>query len=289
MDEYRRTISELLARYELEPTIRDVFVEGDGDRAIVTWFTEEVGCKNVFVYDIGTVDVSEETLVTLGLTNNNRGRVIALSKDLSSHSQALSSRVVCIVDRDFDLWTGADHNCGLLLMTDYTCMEMYMFNHDHLRKFFHLIARHRGGKLDHVVATLARTLQELFLIRFANITLDLNLTWMSFPRCCQLTATKDIQFDSEDFIEKYLNKNSALDKKAALKAKIDESRRLLSNDPRHQANGHDFIELLDWYLNQLQRRGKIAGPSLDRVLVGCLDSRSLGREPLFMELASRLT
>ncbi|HEV8620511.1 MAG TPA: hypothetical protein VGQ79_05740 [Nitrospiraceae bacterium] len=42
-----------------------------------------------------------------------------------------------------------------------------------------------------------------------------------------MTATKDIQFDSEDFIEKYLNKNSALDKKSALKAKIDESRRLL--------------------------------------------------------------
>ena len=103
MDEYRRTVSELLARYELEPTIRDVFVEGDGDSAIINWFTEEVGCKNVFVYDIGTVDVSEEFLTRLGLTNNNRSRVIALSKGLSSHSRALSGRVVCIVDRDFDL------------------------------------------------------------------------------------------------------------------------------------------------------------------------------------------
>lgn len=37
----RRTIPELVARYILEPSLRDVYVEGSDDRALIKWFLEQ--------------------------------------------------------------------------------------------------------------------------------------------------------------------------------------------------------------------------------------------------------
>ena len=52
MSQERRTIAELVARYELEPTLRDVYVEGRFDSAVLTWLFRERGCVDAVVYEI---------------------------------------------------------------------------------------------------------------------------------------------------------------------------------------------------------------------------------------------
>lgn len=49
-DPYRWTIPELIARYELEPDLRDIFVEGDRDLFLLNWFFNSAGLRKPVVY-----------------------------------------------------------------------------------------------------------------------------------------------------------------------------------------------------------------------------------------------
>ena len=66
MDEQeRRNIDELITRYEYEPEIRDIYVEGPSDKAFITWFLSESGAVKVDVYEIEVVDIPPEILDNL--------------------------------------------------------------------------------------------------------------------------------------------------------------------------------------------------------------------------------
>jgi len=82
MREIRRKLDEIIARYDLNPSFCDVYVEGDSDRGILESFFEDLGNLEVVVYDIDTVEIPSAVLRELGLENNNRGRVIALARAL---------------------------------------------------------------------------------------------------------------------------------------------------------------------------------------------------------------
>ena len=38
----RRSIEELITRYELEPSLKDIYVEGHSDKVIIEWFLQEM-------------------------------------------------------------------------------------------------------------------------------------------------------------------------------------------------------------------------------------------------------
>src|SRR5437660_239969 len=122
----RRTIEELAARYELEPTLRDVYVEGSFVVAMVDEALKQAGRHNAAVYEISTVDVPPEVLRKHGLPDGNKGRVIALCFELDGHV-TLPNQVTGLVDRDYDAVLGRSYPNRLLLVTDYSCMEMYCF------------------------------------------------------------------------------------------------------------------------------------------------------------------
>jgi hypothetical protein len=53
----RRTIEELIARYELEPTLRDIYVEGYTDALFFRWFLQKSNATNAIVYEIDCVEI----------------------------------------------------------------------------------------------------------------------------------------------------------------------------------------------------------------------------------------
>src|SRR5688500_9437013 len=117
LSEYRRELHELAARYENEPTLRDVYVEGEFDSTVVSWFFQEHGCDEVVVYEIDTVDVPVDVLKKCALDEGQKGRVIATCKELEAAGCPTQS-VAGIVDRDCDALIGVTHNSPLLLFTD---------------------------------------------------------------------------------------------------------------------------------------------------------------------------
>ena len=127
-NEIRRTLDELVARYELEPDLRDIYVEGKTDKLFLEWFLRNRGIQNIVVYEIETVDISAEKLFELQLKDNNRSRVITLALYLQDKFPETTPHVICIADKDFDWLFDITYQCDLLFFTDYSCLEMYLFN-----------------------------------------------------------------------------------------------------------------------------------------------------------------
>lgn len=284
----RRKIEEVAVLYELHPERKDIYVEGPTDVYLFQWFLKQANNGNVNVYEISTVDVPVDTIKQYNLDDNNRGRVIVLAFVLAIHLGEESLQATCIADRDFDLVVNKQHNCGLLLFTDYTGIEMYLFDEKYMDKLLNICIHGFPHSPGYVLEQLKLTLQELFLIRLANKLLGLGFKWMTFERCCKL-RDGEIMFDAEDFINRYLNKNNMLFKKEEFANVIESCRPKLTDDPRYQMNGHDYIDLLSWYLAKHGVDKKLCvSKVIERSLFACVEYEQLGNEPLFKLLQARV-
>ncbi len=284
----RRTTEELITLHELEPELRDIYVEGPADLYLIKWFLDQIGKRSTAVYDISTVEIPAEMVEFYGLDNNNRDRVIVLALELEPRLGQESVQVTCIADSDFDLILNHRHDCHLLLFTDYTGIEMYLFHEGYIDKFFNLCLRGFPLYASYVLDQLSNILQEIFLIRLANKLLGLELIWMTFERCCKLSGG-EIVFDADDYITRYLNKNNMLERKDEFVYTVNSWRPKLTSNPRHQMHGHDFIELLAWYLAKHGVNSKLSHSKfVERSLFGCIKIKLLANETLFKRLINRV-
>ena len=286
----RRTLHELVTRYQLEPELCDIYVEGKTDKILLEWFLEQRGVKNFAVYEIDTVEIPTQKLFELGLNDSNRSRVIALALEIQKQFTELP-HFTCIADKDFDWLFENDYICQHLLFTDYTSLEIYLLNEFILDKFLRLSLRLTEVEAKKIISTLSQILEEIFLIRATNEALQLNMRWLEdFGGCCQVKKNQVI-FDSETFIQKYLNKNSKMSEKLLFVNKLKELRTKKLQDMRYQIHGHDFIELLCWFIRPYLRkeiRTSYNSEILAGSLLGCVDADYLAQETLFQKLLTRM-
>src|ERR1035438_1250921 len=125
LDYYRKT-SEVISLYFLHENISDYYVEGITDLHIIENYLEykEIDAT---VIEINSVDFSDITDDKFALNlNSNRNRLIILSKLFSEN--AISSKVKCIIDKDFDDINGVSEVNKYIIQTDFSCMESYFFS-----------------------------------------------------------------------------------------------------------------------------------------------------------------
>ena len=148
-------------------------------------------------------------------------------------------------------------------------MEMYFFSEGALERFLHFLVRKDGGLAARFVSTLTPVLQELFLIRATNESLDLRLSWLEVEKQCSVKKGA-VQFDPDAFVHKYLNKGSKIGEKDRFQAERANLRMRATSDPKHHINGHDFIRLLAKLLHGVTRNKNLADPEVvERTLAGC--------------------
>ena len=300
-DEKRRKLDELVARYELEPSLHDVYVEGLTDKSIIQWFLDEsnLDTKNCTVYEIDTVDIPTDQLFALGLNDSNRSRVIFLAFQLQRLFETTSlPHVVCIADRDFDDLIGSSSiESELLLFTDYTSIEMYLFDYNIIEKFLRLALRKDDLEAVNIINNISPILVEMFLLRAANQSLSYGMEWLApgtLKDCFNKKRRKGapLEFDSNDFVEKYLNKNNRTSEKSAFLEKVNELRNKNISEIRNKIRGHDFIQIFCWYIEPYLPNNK-KGFSDPEIVLGtllcCLDVDYLMQEKLFQELTRRVS
>ncbi len=281
------TIDELITRYELEHHITDVFVEGPNDCTFCRWFFRTKNKTSTAVYDISSVDIPSETVEKYNLEDNNRNRIIALAHEIEQSHKANPNQVTCIVDRDFNHLIGPKYACSLLILTDYTCMEMYLFEEEHIGKFFSIVLSGFHVSPGALIVCFSLVLTELFLIRLANEVLQSNMTLVKFHRCCTLDGN-NIIFDIDEFVTRYLHSNSKHELREKLLATIEDYRTKLDADPRFNIHGHDFINLMSWYLRRKGVASPLSDPEVvERSLFGCIESQGLINYPMFKTLLTR--
>jgi hypothetical protein len=298
-DEKRRKLDELVARYELEPSLHDVYVEGLTDKCIIQWFLEEsnLDTENVAVYEIDTIDIPTDRLFALGLNDNNRSRVIFLACQLQSLFEGSLPPVICIADKDFDNLIASSHiESELLLFTDYTSIEMYLFDSNIIEKFLRLALRKDDLEAVNIIKNIGPILEEMFLFRAANQSLSYGMEWLlpsALKGCFKKIRKGDpLEFDSNDFVDKYLNKNNRTSEKIAFLDKVKELRNKNISEIRNKIRGHDFIQLFCWYIELYLPKNK-KGFSEPEIVLGtllcCLDVDYLMQETLFQELTRRVS
>jgi hypothetical protein len=101
------SIEALIARFELHPEFKEVYVEGDSDIGLYQLFLEEGERDDVVVYPISAVTISQEIRDNFAFPNmNDRSRrtdVILLALLLEQRIPSAANHISCIADADSQL------------------------------------------------------------------------------------------------------------------------------------------------------------------------------------------
>lgn len=245
----RRTIDELLVRYDLEPKLNDIYVEGIFDKDILLnhFYTNEL--NDISVYDIGCVDVSAELLVSHGFTEGNKQRVIVLARELAKNLENCSYR--CLVDKDLDHWFDELETTERLTWTEFCSLELNFWLDEILRNIVITTAKAKIATWDDYTDTMISVLRDLYSLRLADRALGWSLEWIQIERCMSIENSKII-FDNDGYINRLLSKNKKLKEKELFVQTANNLKTKLKGDHRNYVRGHDFVELLAWSIGKFK-------------------------------------
>ncbi len=233
----RSTIEEIKIKYKREPTLaKTIFIEGSTDKALIKWFLKQAKYTNLSILSIDAVEVPKSEVLALGLEDNNRNRIITITT-------LIDDNIIGIIDSDFDFiqeikYPQSDNLC----QTDYANMEMYLYNEETLEKIFLV---YHDSKNAEEFFKLSYILIELFLITYAKKNIKNELPSIDFVKELTLKV-KTISFDLDKYLDKYLKHNKGLI--AEFKSFIDDIKTRLPKEEREIMDGHDFVALLQFYL-----------------------------------------
>lgn len=258
----RRKIDELIARYKLEPELKDLYVEGNFDMKLFRKITRELNL-NVSVYTIDTVECPASSLMENGLTDNTRSRVVFVAQMLTKTLGDDHAAVRLVADKDFDSILGKPCNRGLLLMTDCTSLEAYFFD-EIKNEFFFLDSFGLKISASKLHDSMLAVLHKLFLARAANVALDWGMQWLEPDKCITVCRGDEIiGFNYHEFERRYLSKNSRLHDRPLFQQK------LLEIEPRAngEVRGHDVFELLAVWLKKQNIDSNFCDPEVLKTLL----------------------
>ena len=272
-DPYRHSIGELATRYELEPGLRDLYVEGENDRWMLEWFFTSIGSANVRVYPIEAVDVPPE-LLDEHVASGNRGRVLALCRQLEDRLRGEARSVRGLIDKDDSDLLGITFASRHLLLTDFSCLECYALSGRMLFKLFRL---YFGKDIEeNRIRELLEVAVEVFALRAAKNATARSAKWIDeFTRYCSVRSSR-VDFDCELYIERLVNASGGTLNAEALQEKFKELRRKASGDVRQSINGHDLVKdsfvvrAQDWCPNGDLRRESASPSAYDQYRTGAI-------------------
>ena len=283
----RRNISELFFLYEVEPNIIDIFVEGPFDKAIIQFFLNEISIHNVSVYEIETIEIDDEELISLGRKANNRERAMLLSEKFDA-AGINSNQLICIIDKDFCHFLGECVNTPQLLYTDFSCMEMYFFDDKIIKKFLTTFCYKNDWPCDQLLESISKYIERIYLFRLINEALNWQMAMFDRVICISIKDWKII-FDEDEFIKRLLNKNQRNNEFDEFNSNILLHEKNLLEDSRYQMHGHDFINIFSFFLKKKGVSKEIANiTAVSRALILTLSTSFLLQYDLFDLLLKRV-
>lgn len=284
MEETKRSLQELIVRYRLESDIFDIYVEGKEDSYFYKCFLKCLGIKNFVVYEISTVRFNEGDLFKYRLSNSKKLKVVFLAKELEENLPRSSHKIICVVDADFDHFLNIKYAYDYLLSTDFTSIEMYLYDEMAVDKFFDIVIRKTNSVNSKIfLENLSVPLRQLFLVRVANELLQTGKTWPKLKNDMFEFSDGAVFLKMSDFLDRYLQNNALL--KERFNKIIEEKRDSVLKDPRMGIHGKDFLDLLWIYINE-KFNGGFSQELIERGLFACGDKQCL-EFGLFTEIVNK--
>jgi hypothetical protein len=261
----RRTVEELVARYELEPKLDDLFVEGVFDREIIASALGPNGTRRA-IYEIETVEILPALLAAHDLTEGNKQRVIALARELA-HIEGDCS-YICFVEKDLDHWLGKLEDTKRLQWSKYCDIETCFLSADFINQLMVITCKAKITNFNDFFDSLKATLSDLYAIRLADRKLSFNLCWISFESCLSIRGGL-ISLSRDEYVKRLLMKNGKSKKIEAFNDEIAQLITLINDgDCRDHIRGHDFVTILAWSISKLRGIKELASEiAVRRLLV----------------------
>lgn len=232
-----------MVRYELEPTLDDVFVEGDFDKEVLSAAFLDSGLPERAIYDIDTVEVPMALLSSHGLSDGNKQRVIALSRELSKLQGEIAQ--VCLVDKDLDHWFAPLEENKAIKWTTHASIDLHFFSERHLRDVLLVACKARIGDFPTFLNSLGSVLLELYALRLADRELNWNLKWHC-PTSCLSKNGNSVLLDLDVYTDRLLQANGKYRQKPEFEKSYSNWKSKLVIDCRQCMRGHDFVDVLVW-------------------------------------------
>ncbi len=281
--EYKRHIDEIIAIYDLEKSIKDIYVEGSSDKSFFQWITGAGLETKLEIYAVDDICVPDEILDKYGLDKgSNRNRIIAAAIAIS---EALpdSDNSMFIADKDYANYLKENVSSHLLRFTDYNSLELYSLNEEVIRKLMALVYGRYSSTLPNFYYEMQQILRSLYAIRLTSIDLNWNLSWIDFNKYVQVNQS--VEFNEDKYIDAYLSKNSKLSEKNYFCDALLRIKASLDSDSRMSCRGHDYTALLMHIINKKYPRKKIDKLEVfEGFLIGLVDKADLLSEKLIDEV-----
>jgi len=281
--ELRRTLEEIHALYQMEPALRDLYVEGASDKFFSDWYIEITGQHIANVYTIDLIDIPDRILQKHSLhSGSNKARLIALSYEVAGSPAAAG--VMCIADRDYDGCCLFDHHNACLTHTDGNSIELYALHPAVFRKFLLVALGGFSITAEHLISQCIAVLEQIYAIRAANELLKWGMLWIPFRRYISI-AGSSITFEAPGFVRAYLQKNGRIQDKDVFSAAVEKVLQGFDSDPMKRMRGHDLSELLFLIVSKIRKKKQFGNSyTLESCLMATVESNDLEPHALFKSI-----
>lgn len=242
----RRSIAELQSRYELEPDLADVYVEGQFDRELFS-NVESLKKEGFAFYEIDTVDVPKDILNKHGFTSGNKQRVFALAKELETSLSSLNPTF--LIDKDMDHWLGGLQDVTRLRWSTYCSTELHFLTQEHVHTILAIVANIKFASFEALYDSFAVVLRHIYSIRLTACQAEGGMTWVKLKKYLRREGDC-IQFDLKGYIRALLLANKMSGHEDEFVERVQDWQRKLSGDIRQCVRGHDFLHLLAWSISE---------------------------------------
>jgi hypothetical protein len=285
----RRTIAELLARYDLEPLLRDVYVEGPSDRTLVeAALATFARGKRVRAYEIDTVDVPLPLLDSRSLPDGNKGRILALADELAARtSRDLRRNAVCLADLDLDGILGRCRGYQLLVYTSGLSLDLVLAEAAVIDKLLSMVLlgfpQHATTLLDNMLPIL----NERLLHRIAAEEVGIRVEPPKLDKLCAYKG-QTIEFRCDEFVKRHLNKGKCAHLAGQFREVVERYRPEVARWPRKFVHIDDFLELLHFCVRRIKPKLVPDYSRFRRFIFGLVEADMVARLPEIQEIAARL-
>ncbi len=267
----RWSIDELRVRYELEPGLYDLFVEGIFDKDVLSQ-APLCANKNIAIYEVDAVEVPVDIVLKHGLSLGNKQRVMALSKELET--LPVDSKVYCIVDRDLDHWLNELKKWPRLRWTTFCSIECHFITQQFVAHILITTGQAKIKNAEAFYSSLTKILEKLFALRLSDKELNFCMTWIDLRKYLS-RFDESALFDVDKYITALLIKNSKSKDKATFSAAYKKWLKKIEGDVRHASRGHDYTELLAWAMKEFRGQKSFTNQlAIERLLVALAPSIS---------------
>lgn len=278
------TLEELIAQYEFEPDARDIVVEGIFDKDLLNWLFHVTKTTDVIVYEVEDIIIPADVYIRHNKdSSSKKERVLTVALEVFREIPGIGNLLTCIVDADYDRFDGTMLQMPVLFYTDFTTMEMYLFNEPLLEKTMALATPAQLPPANALLKNLTPILTELYVIERARRKVCTKIGLPKLRKCCNVKE-KTLFFDKVELFRRMPACNAT---------EIDKEGKQLTikfqPDNRHQMNGHDYTDLLAFYFEKATNSVWLESPEgIGRIMTAIAAEDLFLAEKLFNTVIARV-